>query len=143
MSSIRSSFEPVMGKVIVALLLLLAAAGRNHEDTGGSAMWRRIVEPRLSATRSWKPCIRKLSPGHAVIDARCETPPLLAGRCDEVVNSREEADRMLVAQPLCTDAAIAALENFARAEPAAMSDLAGADYVRAPRKDHPSDLPNA
>ncbi len=47
---------------------------------------------------------------------------------------------MLVSGTQCTDAAIAALENFSRAEAAATSDLAGAYYVRAQRNDNPVDL---
>jgi CHAT domain-containing protein len=47
---------------------------------------------------------------------------------------------MLVTQPQCTDKAIAALQTFARADAAALSDLAGAYYVRAQRKDDPADL---
>jgi CHAT domain-containing protein len=65
---------------------------------------------------------------------------VLFGRCDEVINSRQEADQMLVSLPQCTDEAIAALENFSRADAVAMSDLAGAYYVRAQRNDTPADL---
>jgi CHAT domain-containing protein len=130
-----------VNKVIVAggALLLLAGACR-HEDTGGAGMWRRTVEPRLSTTRSWHSCTEVLVPGHVVADARCEVVPVAGGICDEVIDSREQADRMLVSAPQCTDEAIAALENFSRAEAAALSDLAGAYYVRAQRNDNPADL---
>lgn len=47
---------------------------------------------------------------------------------------------MLISQPQCTDAAVAALENFSRVDAPAMSDLAGAYYVRAQRTDNPADL---
>jgi hypothetical protein len=122
----------------VALLLLAGAC--HHEDTGAGGMWGRAVEPRLTTTRSWHSCTRKLSPGHVVGDAQCEAAPVLFGRCDEVIDSRQEADRMLVSLPQCTDEAIAALENFSRADAAAMSDLAGGYYVRAQRNDNPADL---
>ena len=68
---------------------------------------------------------------------------MLFGRCDDVIDSRQEADRLLVSLPQCTDEAIAALENLARADAAAMSDLAGAYYVRAQRNDAPADLLHA
>ena len=47
---------------------------------------------------------------------------------------------MLVSRPQCTNAAVASLENFSRADAAATSDLAGAYYVRAQRNDNPADL---
>jgi hypothetical protein len=119
--------------------LLLFAGACHHEDTSAGGMWGRTVEPHLTTTRSWHSCTRKLSPGHAVADAQCAVAPVDAGSCD-VIDSREQANRMLVSRPQCTDAAIAALENFSRAEAAAMSDLAGAYYVRAQRKDNPADL---
>ena len=50
---------------------------------------------------------------------------------------------MLVSQPQCTDAAVAALRGMSRTDAAAMSDLAGAYYVRAQRNDNPADLLNA
>lgn len=57
-----------------------------------------------------------------------------------MISTREEANGMLVTRPQCTDAAIARLETFARADAAAMSDLAGAYYVRAQRNDNPADM---
>jgi hypothetical protein len=77
-----------------------------------------------------------------VAEAQCAAAPIIPGRCEELIDigSREEANRILVSRPQCTDTAIAALENFSRAEGAAMSDLAGAYYVRAQRNDTPADL---
>ncbi|HSY50266.1 MAG TPA: hypothetical protein VLC46_15750 [Thermoanaerobaculia bacterium] len=129
-----------MKALTVSVALLLLAGACHHEDTGAGGMWGRAVEPRLTTTRSWHSCTRKLSPGHVVVDAQCEAAPVLFGRCDEVIDSRQEADRMLVSLPQCADEAIAALENFSRADAAAMSDLAGAYYVRAQRNDNPADL---
>ena len=126
-----------------AALLFLASAC-NQEDTSAGTLWRRTVEPRLSTTRSWHSCARKpLSPDRVVIETQCAAAPLIEGRCDDVVSSRDEANRILVSQPQCTNAAVAALETFARADAAAMSDLAGAYYVRAQRTDNPADLLNA
>ncbi len=131
-----------MKALTACVALLLFVGGCHHEDTGPGGKWGRTVEPRLTTTRSWHSCTRKLSPGHVVVDAQCAATPILLGRCDEVIDSREQADRMLLS-PQCTDAAIAALENLSRAEAAALSDLASAYYVRAQRNDNPSDLLNA
>ncbi|MGH9422106.1 MAG: hypothetical protein ACRD3J_19165, partial [Thermoanaerobaculia bacterium] len=130
-----------MNKIVLAggALLLLAGAC-HHEDTGDAGMWRRTVEPRLSAIRSWHSCTEVFVPGHVVADARCDATPVFGGVCDEVIDSREQADRMLLSGPQCTDAAISALENFSRADASALSDLAGAYYVRAQRNDNPADL---
>jgi CHAT domain-containing protein len=122
----------------VALLLLVGAC--HHEDTEPGGKWGRTVEPRLTTTRSWHSCTRQLSPGHVVVDAQCEAAPAVAGGCDDVISTREEANGMLVSRPQCTNAAIARLETFSRADAAAMSDLAGAYYVRAQRNDNPADM---
>jgi hypothetical protein len=133
---VRSSGKAL---TVCAALLLLASAC-NHEDTVSGGMWGRTVEPHLTTTRSWHSCTPKLSPEHAVAEAQCAAAPIDAGRCDDVIDSREQANRMLVSRFQCTSDAIEALERFSLAEPAAMSDLAGAYYVRAQRKDNPADL---
>ena len=120
-------------------MLLLASACHDQEDTVSRAEWRRTVEPRLSTTHSWHSCTRKLS-DHVVADAQCDAAPPVAGRCDEPIASRDEADRLLGSRPQCTNEAIAALENLSRADAAALSDLGGAYYVRAQRNDNPEDL---
>ena len=125
--------------IVACAALLLLAGGCNHEDTGAAGVWGRTVEPRLSITRSWHRCTRKLSPGHVVAGAQCAEAPVDSGRCD-FVTSRDEADAMLVSRRQCTDAAIAALQSFSRVDGGAMSDLAAAYYVRAQRNDDPADL---
>jgi CHAT domain-containing protein len=129
-------------KAIIAAgaALLLLAGACTHEDTSGGGVWGRTVEPHLTTTRSWHACSRNLPPGHVVIDAQCAAVRTISGPCDEVIDSREQANRMLVSHPQCTDASIAALENFSHADAAATSDLAAAYYVRAQRKDNPADL---
>ena len=117
------------------MLLLLACV--KHEDTTERGVWDRMVEPRLTVTTSWSRCIPGLSPGQVQCAA---APPLDGHHCDDPVTSAAEADRLLVSQPPCTDAAITALENLSRDVPDAMSDLAAAYYVRAQRNDHPADL---
>ncbi|HKS22632.1 MAG TPA: CHAT domain-containing protein [Thermoanaerobaculia bacterium] len=129
-----------MKAIATACAVLLLAGACKPEDTSGGGVWGRTVEPRLTTTRSWHVCTPELSPDRAVAQARCAAPPLLKGRCDDVVNSYDEATAMLVSRPQCTDAAIAALERFSRDDAAALSDLAAAYYVRAQRKDDPADL---
>jgi CHAT domain-containing protein len=124
-----------------AVLLLFAGACQHDEDTGHGALWVRTVEPHLSTTGSWHECTSKLSQGHAVANAQCEAAPAGTLRCDVRPGTREEANRMLmISQPQCTDEAIASLESLSHTDAAAMSDLAGAYYVRAQRKDDPADL---
>jgi CHAT domain-containing protein len=132
-------------KLIVAACaaLCLLASACKYEDTGAGGMWGRTVEPRLTTTRSWHSCSRsRLSPGRVVIDAQCAMPPVSSAACDPI-ESHEQANRMLVSQPQCTDAAVAALRALSANDAAALSDLAGAYYVRAQRNDNPADLLNA
>jgi CHAT domain-containing protein len=70
-------------------------------------------------------------------------PSAISPECNDVVPSRADAARMLRSQPVCIDAAVAALERFARADPAALGDLAAGYALRAQREDRPSDLLNA
>lgn len=128
-------------KIIVAACaaLFLSVSACNHEDTNAGGVWGRTVEPRLTTTHSWSSCTRKLSPGHVVVDAQCAATPITEGRCD-AVGTHQEANRMLVSQLQCTDAAVAVLEALSRKDNAAMSDLAAAYYVRAQRNDDPADL---
>src|SRR5436190_1539679 len=114
--SIRSypSFRMVRssGKALtVCVALLLFACACHQEDTSGGGMWGRTVAPRLTTTSSWHSCTHKVSLGRVVAESQCAAAPVDAGRCD-VINSREDANRMLVSRPQCTDERIAALENF-------------------------------
>jgi CHAT domain-containing protein len=59
--------------------------------------------------------------------------------CEDIIN-QTQALHVLADQPACTDAAIGALQRFARANTTAMSDLAAAYYLRAERQDRASDL---
>ncbi|HEX3579238.1 MAG TPA: CHAT domain-containing protein [Thermoanaerobaculia bacterium] len=70
-------------------------------------------------------------------------PSAVAPECDDVIASRAAAAGMLRSQPLCTDAAVSALERFARTDATALSDLAAGYALRAQREDRPSDLLNA
>ena len=70
-------------------------------------------------------------------------PSAIPPECDDIVPSRIAAAQMLREQPICIDAAVAALERFSRTDPAALSDLAAGYALRAQREDRPSDLLNA
>jgi CHAT domain-containing protein len=70
-------------------------------------------------------------------------PGAIPAECNDVIASRADAARMLRSQPVCIDAAVAALERFARTDPTALSDLAAGYALRAQREDRPSDLLNA
>lgn len=128
-------------RLVIVLALYSLATGCSKKDTAPEQnVGARTVEPRLTGVSSWTPCRTSLPPGHTVPDAECaplKTPPT---ECDETATSDAEAVRLLASQRGCTDAAIAALENIARIDPAALSDLAAAYYVRAQREDRPSDL---
>jgi CHAT domain-containing protein len=90
---------------------------------------------------AWRPCRKALGAGHVVEEAQCgavSTPS--PAPCDEIITTHEEALRILTLQPGCTDAAIGALERFARNDAGAMSDVVAAYEVRAQREDRPSDL---
>lgn len=118
----------------------------HHEDTKRRTGWLRPLQPRLTGATKWQPCRTQLAPGHIVEDAICGTPrpmPPVKAVCDDIISTQEEAVQLLVERPACIDDAITALERFARADPAAGSDLAAAYYTRAQQDDHASDLLSA
>src|SRR5438046_9021004 len=57
-----------------------------------------------------------------------------------MITPDKQAAQRHATKPSCVDAAIDALERFARTDPVAMSDLGAAYYVRAYHDDRPSDL---
>jgi CHAT domain-containing protein len=76
-----------------------------------------------------------------VEEIRCGEPsPSAPVECPDFIDTHPDALRVLSTQPRCTDAAIAALERFAIADGRALSDVAGAYFVRAHREDRPSDF---
>ena len=110
--------------LIIALTMCGVAIGcRQQEDTESTAVWLRPADLK-PAPSAWQ---------------AAAAPP----ECEEIVASRAEASRMLRAQPICIDGAVAALERFARADPAALNDLAAGYALRAQREDRSSDLLNA
>ena len=127
--------------LVIALCTCVTFCNR---DTSQSDLWRRTVEPRLSNSPKWQRCRNTPpAPGRVVQETQCgpaEPVPVTSEACDEIIDSHVEALRILSFQPRCTDAAIDALERFARTDAGAMSDVAAAYYVRAQRKDQPSDF---
>jgi len=69
-----------------------------------------------------------------------ERPDHPSADCDAKIVSPAEAATMLQTQPACLDKAIAALEAFSENSANAMSDLGAAYYVRAQRRNRPTDL---
>ena len=126
----------------LVIALCTCATFCNQRDTGPSDVWRRTVEPRLSNGTEWQPCSNQSpTPGRVVDETQCgpAKPPAPVGACDEII-THVQALRILSFQPHCTDAALHALERFARTDAGAMSDVAAAYYVRAQRQDRPSDF---
>lgn len=131
-----------------ALLLLFVAAAvvfivRSRPDQ------RRTTQPRLSGYDDWHPCAVSVPAGHVMEIAECAPPnrnaalvSLAVSECDDHMNTAQDAVRVLSVAEQCTDAVIEKLETLAerRADETLLSDLAAAYYVRAQRKDQPSDL---
>ena len=111
----------------------------------------RAVEPRLSGNWAWRQCNQKDTAARRLVaEVQCADPNLPgysvsipAGDCDDVTQTQSEAVEALAAAPPCTDAAVRTLKALSErpgASSAVMSDLAAAYYVRAQRKDQPSDF---
>jgi CHAT domain-containing protein len=127
--------------VLVVIAVCSLALRCDPQDTKPADEWARPVEPRLTGATGWQPCTLSLQPGRIVAEAQCGPAPVTApADCDEAVENPAEAPRLLAERPACTDAAIAIMEPAARGDPALMSDLAAAYYVRAQRNDDPSDF---
>ncbi len=128
-----------MNRIAVAVLLSICVTACFDKDTRNAPVWPRTVQPRLTATSSWRPCRTSLPPEHVVEQADCGPAINAPAQCDAIVTTHGQA-LALLASPRCTDSAIAALENFAHSDPDALIDLAAAYFVRAQRDDRPYDL---
>lgn len=128
--------------LIAVSLLCLSVVCTEREDTDASEVWRRTFEPRLIGTRAYQRCETvRLQADQIVPKTVCGVaPPATRDACDDVINTREEAARMLATRPPCIDRAIGALQRYAQTDPLAASDLAAAYSVRAQREDRPLDL---
>jgi CHAT domain-containing protein len=121
---------------VIAAFCALAGACTD-KDTNRPAVWARSTESRLTDASVWQPCRASLSDGHVVPEAQCGPPPRFHLECDEIL-TRVDAARALVSEPRCLDAAITRLERLAAGDPASLSDLAAAYYLKAQRDDMPS-----
>jgi hypothetical protein len=131
----------VRSVAVIGIVLCTFASFCTRKDTNRAEEWPRTVEPRLTGVSKWEPC-RALpgDPDRAVAEVRCAPVNVRPAICDDIVSTHAEALQLLALHPHCNDAAISALERFARAEPGAMSDVVAAYIVRAQREDRPSDL---
>jgi CHAT domain-containing protein len=107
----------------------------------------RETLPRLTGFDSWREC--KSRDGGSVERADCGAANIPAhlvsigvGECDRAMKTEADVVEVLAYVPHCTDAAVERLASIAapRNRATTMSDLAAAYYVRAQRKDQPSDL---
>ncbi|HYC60675.1 MAG TPA: CHAT domain-containing protein [Thermoanaerobaculia bacterium] len=114
----------------------------------------RLTEARLSGFDAWTPCTNTLAADRVVETVRCgpaeinlpaEFVSLDVSECDDKMNTAAEAVRLFVYVDVCTDAAIEKLEALEGPHPTAayLTDLAGAYYVRAQRRNQPSDFVRA
>lgn len=133
----------------VAITLCVLLAGCRSRETSKL----RQTEPRLSGVDEWRPCAMKpLKPEQLVELPDCgpanlprEAVSLTVAECDDDMNTAAEAVRRLANFPQCTDAAIERLEALEshNSDARFLSDFAGAYYVRAQRRDRPSDFVRA
>ncbi|HEX8616688.1 MAG TPA: hypothetical protein VF911_03785, partial [Thermoanaerobaculia bacterium] len=125
--------------VVIALCSYVIFCSRGtSEDTNDPNVWARQEEPRLSGASRWVPC-RRLPRAEGEIVGRVDCaprPPASNDDCLEPleVTKRDEALRVLLTQPACTDVAISVLSRISP------DDLAAAYYIRAQRNDDPADL---
>lgn len=126
--------------VSLCALVLRGPAGR-------SAL--RTTEARLSGFDAWRPCTKQLPKDGVVEVASCgpvnlsrELVSLTPSECYDRMKTSTHAVELLALVDQCTDVAVERLEALAgpRPDAAMLSDLAGAYYIRAQRKDQPSDL---
>lgn len=112
----------VKKSVLVLVLWVCASACKDTEHARG---WRNL-EPRL--TKEWQPY-------RSVKTAGSTDEP-----CPDLIDTRDDAVRVLEQQPQCTDIAISSLQSFGAD---ALSDVAAAYYIRAKREGREVDYLNA
>ncbi len=122
---------------LVALALCSYVTSCSPIDTNNPNVWVRTAEPRLSGSSRWHECQPERRSGGRLVEAlSCGSVALSEKPCPDaaLVNTRDDALRVLVTQPRCTDTAIAALARIAP------GDLTAAYLIRARRHDRPSDF---
>lgn len=110
---------------VLALLLWVCASA--CKDTERAQEWRSL-EPRLGGN-DWRP----YRPASATTGGDDEP-------CPDLIDTRDDALRVIEQQPQCTDAALSALQSLGAD---ALSDVAAAYYVRAKREGREVDYLNA
>jgi CHAT domain-containing protein len=145
-----------MAAVIVLCSLSVACggtkkrAGEVGERDSKAAL--RPVQPRLTGFPHWQGCREISSPLRLVATSRCGDPPgttpavsTPGNDCDEMTKTHTEALQTLAAYDQCTDAVVDSLQTMAATQATAsvLNDLAASYYVRAQRRDQPSDLVRA
>ena len=112
----------------------------------------RFAEPWMSGFGAWRRCTATPSPKRVIDKTDCgpvAVPPQFAsiavGECDRFMKTAMDAVRVLAYAPQCTNAAVERLAALSRTsdDTQLLSDLAGAYYVRAERKDEPADFVRA
>jgi CHAT domain-containing protein len=112
-------------------------------------MMMRTTEPRLTGYDTWRPCAKSIPRGNVVAIAACGAPNdigelarLAESDCEDNMETEADAVRLLADAPKCTSAAVEKLETLVVTQPDAStwSDLAAAYYIRAQKKDRPSDF---
>ncbi len=136
--------------LVLSLSVLAFCCGREPSMPRAARLTApRLTEPRLSGFDGWQRCARSRPDGHVVDSFDCKVTnlpsdlvSLAVSECDDNMNTATNTVRTLAYVPQCTDAAVERLETLAkpRSDARLMSDLAGAYYVRAQRKDQPSDF---
>ncbi|HYC60320.1 MAG TPA: CHAT domain-containing protein [Thermoanaerobaculia bacterium] len=130
-------------KSVVALCIAVCtfATFCTQKDTEPAKVWPRTVQPRLTGAADWQECRAVPMSGDRFVEQfRCAVVKVAPADCDAIIETHEQALGLLTLHPPCTDAALSALERFARVDPNAMSDVVAAYIVRAQRQDRPSDL---
>lgn len=128
---------------VVVIFLCSVIAGCRDKDPIRTEAWGRAVEPRLTGSR-WQRCTSSPATTSRIVpQAQCGAVQTSDEPCDEPIRDHAAAVRTLRMRPACTDAAIAALQKFARVHAEAMSDLSAAYYLRAQQEDRPEDLLDA
>ena len=138
-----------MKKFLAAALALSAIACQQKEDTIAAGLWPRTFQPRLNVATGWQPCRPQRAGGERVVqNFSCGAPhngpgdvSPLSEACDDMnETTHEQALEELSSPSPCYGKAIRNLERLAKQDERFHSDVAAAYYVRAQRRDDPSDL---
>ncbi|MGZ5444184.1 MAG: hypothetical protein ACXW5U_20345 [Thermoanaerobaculia bacterium] len=138
---------------MAVVCLLMATCGGERRSTvpaESAAGEVRVTEPILSGFGIWHPCESRLPFQDAIVKQSVCAPQTAPSdpvsiECDQPMRTMTDAVRLLAYAPPCTDAAIEKLDAMAntRRDAEVLSNLSAAYYIRAQRKDQPSDFVRA